>query len=226
MSINLHYEEKGFGTPLILLHGNGDTHKYFVNQFDYFSTEYRVIAIDTRGHGESKRGMMPFTLEQFAKDLKDFMDSKQIKKAHILGFSDGGNIALIFALNYPQYVDKLIINGANLYPTGLKRGFLLPVVACYIATSAVSKFSKKASDKKALLSLMVNEPHIMPNQLNAIKASTLVLAGTCDLIKDKHTKLIASSIPNSTLIFIKGDHGIAKHNSIEYNKAVEKFLEQ
>lgn len=94
MDIRMNYSEKGSGRPLILIHGNGGSLKYFKKQIDCFSNEYRVIAVDTRGHGKSPRGEAPFTIEQFAEDLKSFMDEKNIAKANLLGFSDGGNIGL------------------------------------------------------------------------------------------------------------------------------------
>lgn len=102
MDIELFYEEMGSGEPLILLHGNGEDHTIFNKIADYFSGKYRVISIDTRGHGESPMGEEPFSLYQFAEDLNDFMDEHNIEKANILGFSDGGNIALIFASEYPE----------------------------------------------------------------------------------------------------------------------------
>ena len=119
MDITLHYEQTGEGFPLVLLHGNGEDHTYFQHQMEPFAAHYRVIALDTRGHGGSPRGEAPFTLEQFAQDLKDFLDGQGIEKCHLLGFSDGGNVALIFALKYPQYIEKLVLNGANLEPEGL-----------------------------------------------------------------------------------------------------------
>ena len=100
MDIQLNYIEKGSGEPLILLHGNGEDSTYFVHQIESFSKEYRVLALDTRGHGKTPRGTAPFTIRQFAEDLCAFMDQHEIPKAHILGFSDGGNIALTFALRY------------------------------------------------------------------------------------------------------------------------------
>ena len=69
MDITLHYQEKGTGTPFILLHGNGENCTYFKNQIEYFSDRYRMIALDTRGHGKSPRGTAPFTIEQFSCDL-------------------------------------------------------------------------------------------------------------------------------------------------------------
>ena len=95
MDITLNYVEAGEGFPLVLLHGNGEDHTYFEHQMSPFSAHYRVIAPDTRGHGKSPRGEEPFTLEQFAEDLKEFLDGLGIFRCHLLGFSDGGNIALI-----------------------------------------------------------------------------------------------------------------------------------
>ena len=86
MDIKLNYEEKGSGDVLILLHGNGEDHSNFVAQIEYFSKQYRVIALDTRGHGLSPRGEKPFTISQFADDLYDFMKELGIARANILGF--------------------------------------------------------------------------------------------------------------------------------------------
>ena len=68
MDITLNYVETGEGFPLVLLHGNGEDHTYFKRQMEPFSQRYRVIALDTRGHGGSPRGSAPFTLDQFAED--------------------------------------------------------------------------------------------------------------------------------------------------------------
>ena len=226
MPFGLYYTEKGFGTPLVLLHGNGENGEYFKNQIDYFAKKYRVIAVDTRGHGKSPRGNKPFRLETFADDLKSFLDENNLKRVNLLGFSDGGNIAIIFTLKYPDYVNKIAVNGANLFPSGLKAGFLLPVKLLYGLFYFPARFNKKVKRRLELLALMAKEPDILPEQLNDIKCPVLVMAGTRDLIKEKHTRLIAGSVPNSRLCFLKGDHSIAKTNSLEYNNTVEKFLEE
>ena len=121
MDIRQYYIEKGQGEPLILLHGNGENCDYFAGQMDAFARHFHVYALDTRGHGKTPRGDAPFTIRQFAEDLLGFLDTHGIAKAHILGFSDGGNTALIFALKYPERVDRLILNGANLGAKGVKR---------------------------------------------------------------------------------------------------------
>ncbi len=224
MSFSLNFTEKGYGAPLILLHGNGESSGYFVNQIDRFANEYRVIAVDTRGHGASPRGNKPFTLETFADDLKNLLDSLNIEKANILGSSDGGNIAVIFALKYPERVNSLVLNGANLFPSGLKSSFLIPVKVLFAVFSLLSHFSRRAKRRSKLLYLMAKQPNIQPERLSGIKCPVLVIAGTQDVIKEKHTKLIAASLPDSSLCFLKGGHSIAKTNSVEFNSAVEKFL--
>ena len=121
MDISHYYIEQGAGTPLILLHGNGENSGYFSHQMEAFSAQYHVFALDTRGHGKTPRGDQPLTIRQFAEDLRDFMDRHKIQKAHILGFSDGANIAMISVMKYPERVDKLILDGGNLNPKGVKR---------------------------------------------------------------------------------------------------------
>ena len=100
MGIKNYYIESGKGFPLILLHGNGENHEYFEHQIACFSKTRRVLALDTRGHGRTPRGSAPFTIGQFAEDLKSFMEEQGIEQADILGFSDGGNIAMVFAMKY------------------------------------------------------------------------------------------------------------------------------
>lgn len=226
MDIQLHYTEAGSGEPLLLLHGNGEDSSYFVHQIAFFSRDYRVIAVDTRGHGQSPRGEAPFTIRQFAQDLLELMDLLKLEKAHILGFSDGGNIALVFALAYPQRVDRLIVNGANLYPRGVRWTVQLPIeIGFRIARRSADK-SPEACRHAELLGLMVNDPNLSAEQLSAIRARTLVIAGTRDMIRRSHTELIAGSIPGAKLAFVEGDHFIANRCPEEFNRIVSAFLKE
>lgn len=220
MDIKLHYVEKGEGFPLILLHGNGEDHTYFLHQIEHFSKSRRVIAIDTRGHGASPRGNTTFTIKQFADDLLAFMDEHQIEKADILGFSDGGNIALTFALQHQHRINKLILNGANLFPQGVKASVQIPIVIGYYLAKLLG-----GKAKAELLGLMVKEPNISPDELQVLTVPTLVIVGDHDMIKTSHTELIAASIPNSTLCTIPGDHFIARKTSKAYNSTINKFLD-
>ena len=224
MDIRHYFIEKGQGEPLILLHGNGESCEYFQGQIDEFSQKYHVYAIDTRGHGRTPRGVQPFTIRQFAEDLLCFMDEHQIRKAHILGFSDGGNIAMIFALRYPERVDRLILNGANLNAKGVRRSTQLPIEIGYRIAKRFADKSPSARLNAEMLGLMVNDPNVTSAELSGIEAKTLVIAGTRDMIRKDHTKLIAESIPSAELVFINGDHFIAAKHPGEFNRVVLEFL--
>ena len=222
--IHLNYVEKGAGDALILLHGNGESLDYFAGQMDDFAKSWRVIALDTRGHGASPRGSAPFTIRQFAEDLRGFMDEKGIESAHILGFSDGGNIALSFALKYPHRVKKLILNGANLDPWGVKLHVQLPIVLGYHIARLFAAKRPEAQRRMELLGLMVNEPHFAPQDLHRLDRPALVIAGDRDMIRDSHTRLIADSLPNARLKILRGNHFIANQRPEEFNRAVAEFL--
>ena len=224
MDIKLHYTIYGDGEPIILLHGNGENSEYFMRQIEHFSQNYKVIAVDTRGHGKSPRGTAPFLLSQFSLDLKALLDELGISQANILGFSDGGNIALLFALSYPSYVKRLILNGANLSPSGVKLHIQVPIIIGFLISSLVSVFSKKAIAKKEMLALMVTQPKISPDDLAKIEIPTLIIVGTRDMIKEKHTRLIAKSIKPSSLSIINGSHFIANENPSEFNRCVDGFI--
>ena len=226
MDIQLHYLEAGEGFPLILLHGNGENCSYFEHQIDYFSEQYRVIAVDTRGHGMSPRGEAPFTIRQFAWDLFDLMNELEIPKAHILGFSDGGNIALCFALAHPERVEKLIVNGANLYPAGVKTRDQRETTRQYYEACEAAEYDPDAWQDAEMLGLMVNDPYIRPRSLRKLHMPVLVIAGTNDVIKTGHTKYIAKCIPHSRLEFIEGDHFIAASQPEIFNAIVDDFLSE
>ena len=224
MDVEHFYIEKGQGEPLILLHGNGENCDYFAGQIDVFAQQYHVYALDTRGHGKTPRGDAPFTIRQFADDLLAFIDAHDIDKAHILGFSDGGNIAMIFAMKYPERVLRLILDGANLNAKGVKPSIQIPIEIGYRFAKMFAKKSAEARKHAELLGLMVNDPNVRPEELSAITAKTLVIAGNKDMIKESQTRLIASNIRDSQLVILKGDHFIANKCPEAFNRAVLAFL--
>lgn len=224
MDISHHFIEKGSGEPLILLHGNGESCDYFSGQIDVFARYFHVYALDTRGHGQTPRGTAPFTIRQFADDLLAFMDAQVIDRAHLLGFSDGGNIAMIFALKYPERLRRLILYGANLDARGVKPAAQLPIELGYRFAKLFARRSSEARLHAELLGLMVNDPNVRPEERAAIRVPTLVVAGTRDMIRQKHTRLIAASIPSAQLVILDGDHFVANKRPKAFNEAVLDFL--
>ena len=224
MDIKLSYMEAVNGAPLIMLHGNGENNEFFEKQIAYFSSKYHCYAPDSRGHGKSERGTAPLTIRQMADDVIAFMDDHNIDKADILGFSDGGNIALILELKYPERLGKVIIDGANLDLDGAAPWAVDYVMGEFKEAITRADIDPEAAKKAVILNLMVTDPAIDPEELTNIKTPTLVMAGTEDLILKEHTELIASKIPGAELTFIPGDHYCAQQSPDEFNAAVDAFL--
>ncbi|MGD0624229.1 MAG: alpha/beta fold hydrolase [Thermodesulfobacteriota bacterium] len=107
--IEIHYQEKGSGFPLVLIHGlNGDLTAWGLVMPE-LAKHYRTLALDVRGHGHSGKPDQPYSIQQFSDDLQEFLQRLQVPKAHILGLSMGGAIAQQFALDYPEKVRSLVL---------------------------------------------------------------------------------------------------------------------
>jgi pimeloyl-ACP methyl ester carboxylesterase len=224
--IRIYTETYGQGEPLLLLHGNGQSIKNFKAQIKEFSKTYQVIAVDTRGQGKSIDTLTQyFSYELFANDMVELLDSMNLKKVNLLGWSDGGNTGLLIAIKYPEYINKLILMGANLFPTkeAISEKLLKTI------EDDIDKLKKaKTSDgmvKQRLLQMLIIEPNIRPTELAKIRSKTLVLAGEKDLIKQEHTELIAKSILRAEKhIFKKGTHFIPEEDPKSFNSIVLTFL--
>src|SRR5215831_1480734 len=115
--INLYYEIYGTGRPLIFLHGNGGSIRSSRAKIEYFKKYFKVIAIDSRGHGKSiDTATKELTYVQMANDIKVLLDSLNIDSAFVSGQSDGGILGLLLAINYPVKISKLATYGANMFP--------------------------------------------------------------------------------------------------------------
>ncbi len=208
----LYYEKYGEGSPIILVHGNGETHEIFDVLIPQLAIHHTVYALDSRGHGQSAT---PAELHyaDMAEDISMFIDALSLDRPAFYGFSDGGIIGLLVAMKYPTKLSCLMISGANLVPKDLKKKFLRKMKRIYHKT------------KNQRFLLMLTEPDIMPEQLNRIQIPTLVLAGKKDLVKKSATKRIAASIPDSTLRILDGEtHGSYVEHSPKLYPLLAEFL--
>src|SRR5215208_6456222 len=115
--INLYYEIYGTGKPLIFLHGNGGSIRGARAKIEYFKKYFKVIAIDSRGHGKSiDTTTKQLTYLQMTSDIKVLLDSLNIDSAFVQGQSDGGILGLLLAINFPGKISKLATYGANMFP--------------------------------------------------------------------------------------------------------------
>ncbi|MFX1570092.1 MAG: alpha/beta fold hydrolase [Promethearchaeota archaeon] len=111
--INISYEIRGTGFPIIFIHGFGAKKEVWKPQTKELSKKFKTITIDLRGTGKSDRPNYPYSMKMFVDDIKGLMDFLQISKIHLIGRSFGGMIAQHFALSYPEFLDKLILISTN-----------------------------------------------------------------------------------------------------------------
>lgn len=221
---SLHYEEEGEGEPLLLLHGNGENLHYFDQQIPFFAQYYHVIAMDTRAHGESTRGEGELNFDHFADDAAALLDHLGIDRAHVLGFSDGGNTAMLLALRHPDKVRSLLLNGANACPNGVKLQWRFWTAVGYWMLLFFAQFSQKAAYKRDILRLMVKHPRLTSVHLGAIHTPTLIVVGQFDMIKPEHSQMIARNIRHAQIVTIRGaGHFAAQNHPDRFNKIAQEF---
>lgn len=213
----IYYEEYGSGEPLVLLHGNNGSISDFYKQIPDLAKQFKVIAIDTRGQGRSTDlSTGDYMYETFSDDLLAITKELNISKFNILGWSDGGITGLLFTINHPDLVNKLVVIGANTNPEGIE-------------PKTLDTFKKQLEIKDApnqrLIKLMVQHPHISTEQLKGIKNPVLIIAGSNDVIREEHTKMINSSIPNAQLLIVPdASHYVPFEKPDAINTSVIKFL--
>lgn len=212
-NINIYYEVCGLGSPIILLHGNQETHEIFDKLIKKLKISHTVYSLDSRCHGKSDNPK-DISYDLMAEDTIAFIKELKISKPIFYGFSDGGIIGLLIAIKEPELLSNLIVSGANINPDVFTTLDLILTKLFYFFTR--SKFIK----------MMLYEPNISFEDLQKISVPVHVLAGEKDVIKLEHTKLIANNIKNSTLEIIKGEnHGSYIIHSDKIYEIIKKYLE-
>ena len=212
---------------LVLLHGNGENLHIFDAQIGYFSHHYRVIAVDTRGHGQSTRGTAPFNYYTFANDLVATLDALQIDKAHIVGFSDGAITALHTALTAPERVASMVLLGVNCNTKGIRWLSRLLILLMYANLSVASLFSAKMRQRKEIWGLMVYQPNLSIAELSRITVSTLVVTGENDLVRQRHIDEISRAITGAKRLIIPGGNHFWMFKQPEtLNRCVMEFIDE
>lgn len=211
-NINLFYEKTGSGTPLILLHGNGEDHTIFSEIVKPLSENFTVYAIDSRGHGQSTP-VDAFNYQEMASDIVGFIGALDLKKPALYGFSDGGIIGLLIASKQPELLSKMIISGANTIPQGLKQSWLDKFTRAYERTG------------KDSIKMILEQPDITTDELKKITIPVLVTAGSDDMIDEVHTRYIADTIQNSSLQIYEGEtHESYVENNPLLGPVIKAFL--
>lgn len=191
-NVNLYYEVAGSGAPLVLVHGNEETHAIFDRAVPLLAEHFTCYLLDSRGHGQSQK-VEEYHYEDMAEDVYQFIQALGLEHVTYYGFSDGGIIGLLLASKHPKLLDRMIISGANTRPDAVSKRLTM----LFKAVNFIHK--------KPLFELVLKEPHISREQLQAIETPTLVLAGSKDLVFEEDTRFIAESIPHATLRILPGE---------------------
>lgn len=198
------YREAGSGPNLLLLHGNSETKKIFRRYQTEFFTDYHTYALDSRGHGESRSVDTAYTIPQYCHDVIHFCQEKGISRTHLVGYSDGGNIALLLAKNAPQLFDRIVAISPNYLASGSEDGFLRAITREYHRMRFLNKWGIPNRKKMMRYELMLNDIGITVEELKEIRTGMKILYAEEEMIKEDHIKEIADLIPNTSLEKIDG----------------------
>ena len=224
---DIYYKIRGRGFPLIFLHGNGEDHTIFEPHVKYFSRYYLTVQIDSRGHGRSSHGKGTLTIEQMAEDVFAVMDALSIRRAAVIGFSDGANIGMQMAVLDQERLAALIAVGGNAFPGGLRPGVFVPMWMQYQFYRAAAAVSSDYAKKKELYRLMVREPQLSGKKLEKVQIPVLILTGNRDMISVRHSRELHQIFRNSELRIFRGaDHFamFAEQNVKGYVRVCMEYL--
>jgi pimeloyl-ACP methyl ester carboxylesterase len=234
--LKTYYEVHGEGEPLLLMHGGFCTVETFARQTPDFAAKYQVIVPERRGHGRTPDVEGPITYEAMAQDTIGLMQALDLPVADIVGYSDGGNTALVMALERPDIVRKMVCLGANFHYNGMA-----PVAVQVMEHATpdsfypwlINKYKEVSPDGpdhlpivfEKIMRMWREEPALTPQHLGRIQAPTLIIVGDRDWVAMDHTVEMYESIPNAQLCVIPGaTHGAPFEKAPLVNQIVLDFL--
>ena len=207
--VRLHYLQAGSGRPVVLVHGNGESHALFETEIRQLTAAgYEVFAPDSRGHGANEP-VSEYHYADMADDIFCLIRELGLEKPYYFGHSDGGIIGLLLELRHPGTLGKMAVSGTNLSPDGIVPEFVEEFTAI------------NEREPNPLITLMLTEPHIEPEELQGITIPVLVTVGEHDLILPEETQRIVQNLPDVRLIVVPGaDHG----SYLDHNERMGEFL--
>ncbi len=196
--------------PLLLLPPNGgDMHCFDGSILPEMSEHFKVITVSPRYTGNSDMGNEGLTFEIMSEDLVVLLDELGVEKTKIFGFSDGGNLGMVFTVAHPERVESLVIMGSNINPLGTKVFDQISIVWKYLGLAIKAGFTSDPEDirRRDIQGLMVWQPNLTFKDLQKIEVPVLNIYGEHDMIKRIHSKRITKNIPNAQeLMIVDGGH--------------------
>jgi len=231
------YDVEGSGDPLVLLHGILGTNDSWAPQRPSFASRYQLFLVERRGHGHTPDVDGPLSYHDMAADTIAFLTAVVGGPAHLVGWSDGGIVALLVSISRPDLVRKLVVIGANFEPSST-----LPEMAALLDQitpdnpalqgyrSMYEAYSPDGPEHwPAVVSKLVemarSEPDISPGELSRISGRTLVVAGDDDVVNLEHTVALYRAVPTSELAVVPGtSHALLREKPELVNRLILDFL--
>jgi pimeloyl-ACP methyl ester carboxylesterase len=231
--IKIHYAMYGQGSPVFFLHGGLANTNYWGAQVPAVAAHHTVILMDSRGHGASTRDARPYGYDLMADDVVAVMDALKIRKADIVGWSDGAILGLDLELRHRDRVGKVFAFAANTVPSGVKEVVEKnPTFAAYIERAGHEYAELSATPKEydafvdQIGKMWADQPNWTDAELQGIDNPTLVVDGDHDeAIKREHTESIAAAIPHAGLMILPNvSHFAFLQDPGTFNFAILHFL--
>jgi pimeloyl-ACP methyl ester carboxylesterase len=217
------YAVRGSGPTLVFLHGGGDSGEHsFVRQLDVFSEHDHIVAPDQVGQGRTPDVPGPLSYTAMMEDTAELLRMLKLRHVDVVGFSDGGILALMLAIRHPELVRRLVISGVNISPDGLRPEDLEELRATQIP--------KPTTIDEKLAHLWLTSPteaELNLGLLSKITQPVLLISGDRDAITLEHTLKIFYALPDAELCVLPGtDHATFSGRSEWLNPIISAFLER
>lgn len=219
----MYYALRGEGPTLLFLHGGGDSGEHsFERQLDVFSQHHRIVAPDQVGQGRTPGVPGPLTYTAMMQDTAELLQSLNLRKVDVVGFSDGGILALMLALRHPGLVRRVVISGVNVSPEGLG--------AERLEVLRAARIEKPRTIDEKLTQLWLTSPtesELSLALLKNIRQPVLVVSGDRDVITLQHTLQIFHALPTAQLCILPGtDHATFSARPEWLNPIIGEFLDR
>jgi len=250
--VRIAWESAGTGDPVLLLHGLGGGLVDWEPQVGPLSAKYRVIRLDVRGHGTSDKPKGRYEVEEFTSDALAVLRAAGVERAHIVGLSMGGMIALQMALDAPAMVRSLVLANTGPEVKGenaaeklalwqrrfLTRFLSMDKFAAILATRLFPGPGQEEMQENFRRRWAANDPRAyreaylallrwsVADRIHAIREPALVIHSEFDYTTLERKKRWADQLPNARIATIAGGrHAVSMDRASDFNRVVLEFLE-
>lgn len=222
--IKIAFTEAGSGKPLLFLHGNSESKRIFRQYQNEHFTDFHTYALDSRGHGQSVSNDRILSIEQISRDIIQFCEVMNIHSASVVGYSDGGNVALFLASRASQLFSSIVAISPNTLVSGTENKALKNMEQIYKLMQFLASIGLPLKKQIMRWKLMLQDIGISEVELRGIKTGLKLMYAEHDMIKFSHMLWIASLIPNAETEMIPNCTHMNILNHPQTSTSIRKYL--